>query len=315
MYQVGPSTLATMQARNPNIVTWTPDPPYGYVDPCPRDLAINTALPPFDNPDVRWAINHAINRDQLIQIAYEGNTVPQAAQMPAYPPLQAFLDANADLFEEYPVLEYSLEKTEELMTGAGFTKDAEGFWVGADGERVTFDFVLPAGEADKEKMAPVLVEHLRAAGFDASYQAIEWGVFSDAESRGTAAGFLHDVCGSVRDPYKTLSWFHSRWAAPIGEPAPGGPGTRFSNEEFDALVDQMAVISADDPEFEPLAAEALEIWLQNLPMVSLVQTMMVTPYNETYWTNWPTAENNYVHPIAHWWVSGHVLLHNIEPAQ
>jgi len=315
MYHVGPSTLRMMQTRNPNIITWTPDPPYGYRDPCPRCLYLNNALPPFDNRDVRWAVNHAINRDELVTVAYEGATISAATLFPDYPALKAFLDRNTALFEEHPVLKHNPEKSAELMTGAGFTRDTEGFWVGLDGKRVTLDIIVPAGETDKEKMLPLVVEQLRNAGFDARSRTLEWAVFSDEWSRGMVAGALHDLCGSVSDPYMTLSLFQSQWAVPIGEPSRGGQAGRFANAEFDQLVDRMAVLPPEDPEFQELADQALEIWVRELPVVPLVQQTMITPYNKTYWTNWPTADNNYIPSIYHWWVSANLLLQNIEPTQ
>jgi len=73
----------------------------------------------------------------------------------------------------------------------------------------------------------------------------------------------------------------------------------------------MAGLSADKEEFKNIADEALEIWLKDLPVIPLVQARLLTPFNETYWTNWPTADNNYIHP-GHWWVTGNMMLINIE---
>ena len=76
----------------------------------------------------------------------------------------------------------------------------------------------------------------------------------------------------------------------------------------------MAVLAADDEAFAALADQALEIWLRELPVIPLVQARLLTPFNETYWTNWPTADNNYIHP-GHWWVTGELMLINIQPSE
>jgi peptide/nickel transport system substrate-binding protein len=75
----------------------------------------------------------------------------------------------------------------------------------------------------------------------------------------------------------------------------------------------MAVLSGDDPEFQALADRALAVWIENLPRIPLVQARLLTPFNTTYWTNWPTVDNNYIHP-GHWWVTGELMLINIQPA-
>jgi peptide/nickel transport system substrate-binding protein len=158
-----------------------------------------------------------------------------------------------------------------------------------------------------------VIEQLRNAGFDADFQALESAVYFDDVNRGTAAAALTGLCGSVRDPWKTFSFFHSRNSVPVGESAPISEATRFENEEFDSLVDQMAVLSGDDPEFQALADRALAVWIENLPRIPLVQARLLTPFNTTYWTNWPTVDNNYIHP-GHWWVTGELMLINIQPA-
>ena len=48
----------------------------------------------------------------------------------------------------------------------------------------------------------------------------------------------------------------------------------------------------------------------DLPVIPLVQARLLTPFNTTYWTNFPTAENPYIHP-GHWWVTGNYIIHQV----
>ena len=59
------------------------------------------------------------------------------------------------------------------MTAAGFTKDAEGMWVGPDGKRVSLPIISRSGETDQLKFGPILVAQLKKAGFDASFKPME----------------------------------------------------------------------------------------------------------------------------------------------
>ena len=307
------STFEVAQSRNPNIVGWTADLPYAYLDPCPRFMNLNNQSVPFDDREVRWAVNAAISRDAVVAIAYEGMTEAAATLYPTYAPLQAFLDRNAALFEEYDVLGSDVTLIDSVMEGKGYARDADGLWVDESGNRITFTIITRSGETDLLRMGNVLVEQMRDAGFDVSFQPLESAIYYDDVSRGNAQAWLTGLCGSVSDPYKTFSRFHSRGSAPIGEPAPDPNPSRFENAEFDALVDAMAVLAATDEGFDELADQALAIWLHELPVIPLVQARLLTPFNETYWTNWPTAENNYIHP-GHWWVTGELMLINIQPA-
>ncbi len=307
------STFEQAQSRNPNITGWTADLPYAYLDPCPRYLGLNNQAAPFDDREVRWALNAAIDRDVLVAIAYEGMTDPAATLYPTYAPLQAFLDRNAALFEAYDVLGSDDMLINSVMEGKGYSRDADGLWVDGDGARITFTLVARSSQTDKVRMGNILAEQVRAAGFDASFQPLEDGIFYGDVSTGSLQAWITDLCGSVSDPYETFSRFHSRFSGPIGDSVPGVNASRFENAEYDEVVDAMAVLAASDEGFDELADQALEIWLRELPGIPLVQARLLTPFNSTYWTNWPSADNNYIHP-GHWWVTGAVMLHNIQPA-
>src|ERR1700704_1590807 len=73
---LGLGTFLNVAGRNPNVKAWSADAPYAWLDPCPRALMVQNAHPPFDNPQVRWAISYAIDRPALTQSADEGAPVP-----------------------------------------------------------------------------------------------------------------------------------------------------------------------------------------------------------------------------------------------
>lgn len=307
------SSFEIAKQRNPAIEGWTEAAPYAYLDACPRMLYINNAAKPFDDVRVRKALNHAINREQIAMIAFEGMTEASGSIFPPYAKLAELLERNAGLFEQSPVIDYDLAGTDALMTEAGFVKNGEGLWTDAGGAPVSFTIITPTGEADMLKMGNVIVAQLRAAGFDASFKPVEMSVYFTDVSTGTANVYIRGVCGSVADPYDSFDLFHGRRAAPIGEAADGPFATRFANAEFDAVVDQMAVTSPDDPAYDGLADDALRIWTEELPAIPLVQARLLTPFSTQYWTNWPTAENAYFQP-GHWWLSGSQILINLQPA-
>lgn len=308
------SSFETALKQNPNLIGWTKDLPYAYLDACPRFLALNHAIPPFDNAEVRWAINDAINRDELVAIAYEGMNDPALTLYPTYASLQTFLDRNATLFQEHPIFVNDPTKAAERMTNAGFTKDDAGYWVDEDGKRIQFTILIQASETDKVKMGPVLVDQLMKAGFEADFQALETAIFSDDTFNGNAQAWITDVCASVSDPWNTFDRFHSRNYTPVGTPGAVNPAIRYKNPELDALIDAMAQMPPEDPNFNAAADEALAIWVDDLPVIPLVQCMLLTPFNNTYWTNWPNAQNNYYQP-GHWWVTGGQILMEITPAK
>lgn len=308
MWIMSRSTFEIAKERNPNIIGWTTELPYAYLDACPRDLRVNTLLPPVDNKVIRHAINDAINRQQLIDVAFEGMTEPSYSLFPTYAPLKAFLDRNEETLK---LVRSNPDEIGPALEAEGYSKNDEGLWADSNGETIQIEMLVRSGETDQLKMGPVLVAQLRKAGFDASMRSVETAVYFTDVYTGKAALWLGGTCGSVQDPYASFALMHSKLSAPLGESAERNQ-TRFSNARFDELVDTMSTVK-EGPEFDAAADEALKIASEELPFIPLVQARLLTPFNTTYWENWPTAENPYNHP-GHWWVTGNYMIHNVTPA-
>ena len=154
---------------------------------------------------------------------------------PEFPVLQKYFDAAKPVLEKYPVEAYDLAKVDDIMMGKGFEKDGEGLW-SKDGTRPDatiygFDIFADYG--------PVLAEQLRAAGFDASFQAPPDAY--DRMATGTANLFLFGNGGAIADVFPTFdTYYHSKRALPTGEA--GGITPRWRNKEFDKTVDDMALL-------------------------------------------------------------------------
>lgn len=303
------STFETAQAKNSNIISWTTDLPYAYLDACPSAIGFNNDVFPTNDPEIKWAIAYAVNQQEIVDIAAEGLSTPAQTLFPTYPALQDFLDRNANALAKYDVTTFDPAKTEEIMTGKGYTKDGDGLWVDADGNHITFTIIYRSGETLNMKEAPIIVQQLRDAGFDVDSQALESAVFYNAVYSGEAVAWFGSTLGSVSDPYTTLEFFTSKYYKPIGENT-DAKSYRWRNSEYDALIEKMSALSSDDPAFQEAANKALEIWLSELPALPLMQQYLLTPFNTTYWTNWPTVDNNYIQPTE-WWYNCNIMIHNV----
>ncbi len=312
LWVMGRANFESVKAQNPDVAAWYKDSPYAYLDPCPRYLAFNTTLKPFDDPKVRWAMSYAMNRDAIVDIAWEGLTKPAKWMTADYPALTKFIDPNNDLFEKYPTLAFDTKKTAEIMESEGYAKDGDGLWT-KDGKHVSLDIVIRQGEADQTKMAPVVTQLLRRGGFDANFQLADIAAYTDALNTGRANAWLDVSCGGVSDPYATFDLYHSRHAAPMGQVATGAR-SRWKNADFDKVVDEMAVTDSEDPKLQELTRKGLELWLPELPAIPLVQAALLASVNNHYWKNWPDEKNNYYHP-GWWWATALPLVVNVEPAK
>jgi len=110
-----------------------------------------------------------------------------------------------------------------------------------------------------------------------------------------------------------MDTLNAKWYAPVGERASKN-AWRWNNEEYSKLVDEIGVLPLGDPKIDELFVKAVEIFMDELPVIPVTQAKKIIPFNTTYWTNWPSADNPYIHPPT-WWQSTHVIIHNVQPAQ
>ncbi len=263
-------------------------PPYGYLDWWPISVQCCTMKPPFDNPKVRWAAAYAINQQAVLDIAWFGAGTVANSPFPNYPKIMKYMDSIKDLTEKYNVLEFNLEKTNQLMTEAGMTKNADGWWAMPDG--TVIDGNLYAGVPLFGDLAPVVAEQLRTAGFNSQHLAPPdvWAAKVD----GRASFFLFGHGGATYDPLDTFNLYKSK-PLPMGE-QDWSNITRWQNEEFLALLQEMTNTAMDDPKMMELFRSMMEIWYTELPDIPLVQWYHRIPVNTWYWENWPDESNPYI---------------------
>lgn len=313
--QVQKGTFEAAQNLNPALRSWNAEGPvWGAADGCNYVLNFNNGREPWNNVDLRWAINHAIDRDKLSLLAYEGgmppNTVPFSGYMngvwlPEGSVLrQAVADGNLD--------DQSQEKVDARMAAAGFERNGDGLWA-KDG--AALPIVLRAPEFIQPLLAP-LTQQLRDAGFDARQAPFDDSWRSDMlNGKFDTMIFVH--CGSVAEPFDTLQHFHSKWGRPEGEPIPFIiAATRYANPEYDAIIDRLSLIPAStDPNSDYMkdTLAALAIYMRDLPSISILEELHVVAYNQAYWTGWPSAEDPYVAPYPVW--DGYnVVIHSLQSA-
>ena len=288
-------TYEVIKAKNPNVISWYENPPYAWMEAVPYLLDLNNQISPWDDPEIHWAISYALDHEEITQIATEGIAKPAKSLFPNTPPLREFVDNSKDLFEKYPVTEYNPDKTKEILERKGFKKGEDGFWITPEGEPFQLTIDTPAEWPEPKKMGMIIAEQLQRVGIDARVRVMEWGGLSSKFWSGQSEAWGFWLTGSLKDPWKTFDWHHSKWVKPLGERQTQN-SSRWVNKEYDKIVDKMALLSSEDPQLWDLARKALEIWLRELPCIPTFWTPALFALNTTYWTNWPTAKNNYVQP-------------------
>ena len=172
--------------------------------------------PPFDKKEVRQAVCHAINRDQIIATLLEG--FASRLDGPVGPGQYGY-DPNLQ-----PKLNYDPEKSKKLLAQAGYPKGVE------------VELQTPVGRYTLDKqLTESMIPMLNAAGFRARLSTPEWPTLWANVQKGTIP-FYYMGRGSVQDPSAALhQYFHTGETPRIG----------YSNPKLDELLDK------EQAEFDP----------------------------------------------------------------
>lgn len=302
-YGLTPAGAQTALDQNPALQS------FQTLDPCPWSLTVNTQAAPWDDPEMRWALSYAIDKAQFSALFNQPDEpTPARTTFPEFAALSDWLDANADLFEQYDAVAYDPDRTASILESKGYTRQ-DGMWVGSDGEPLTVRlsiFNAAALGAVWTTAEQLLVQNLTDAGFTVESAPGDFGVVVDARINLDFDVQSWFECGSVTDPWATLN----RYAGEAGSDNP----PQWSNEEYNQLVAEIGSLAPTDPSVADLAGEALEIWLADLPVIPLAQRPEPLVTSTAYWTNWPTNENPYTMATS-WTMQFHQVITQLEPAE
>ena len=226
---------------------------------------------------MRWALNYAIDRDQIVNLAFEGSSSKAVVPLSVYGGVQKYAAKMQDIFDKYKADGRDVKKSADLLTKNGFKKDAGGLWQKPDGSKWTLNIQSIQGDP----IAPVLVQQFRDAGFDAKFETLQSGPIGDAGLAGTYDLQIYYHCGSFYDPWTTYSTFNSKYATPIGTATGWSRAVTalLQPKEMDPLLNKMEQMqpSPDDPAYMDLVRKATDIILRDMPQVTLVQSISSCP--------------------------------------
>ena len=314
---VSVGTFEAIRAQNPAIIGWYDDYPYAAADPCARQLEINTTIAPWDDPNMRKAVAHIIDRTQIVNVAAEGATVPSETMFAQYGSMAPFIDAIKEAGYGLPATG-DAKAGQTLIEAAGYTMGSDGIYE-KDGQDLAVNIHVNSASIEYTRTIDMVVEQLNRAGVAAKSTPVENGVFWGEVLPFGAYEMSYSwlSCGSVNEPWSSMSRYTTASVVPVGERSPGFNNTSRWNSDaaakYTEIVDQMGTLSLDDPSIPGLVAEAYQYLDAEMPFIPLVQSAKLLPLNTTYWEGWPSSENYYNHPFF-WWNHTHQIIHNLTKA-
>ena len=207
-------------------------------------LYLNNAEAPFDDVRVRQALCYAIDKQVVIDLAFDGYGIPLGTSM--FPSFSKYYDESlTDYYTQ------DLEKAKELLAEAGYE----------DGFDMTI--TVPSNYTPHVNTATVLVELLREVGINASVEPIDWNTWLD-EVYGQRK-FQSTVTGLTSDNM-TARKLLERFGSEVDNNF-----TNYSNEEYDEILAQALTETDDEKQTElyrqleaNLTENAANVYLQDM---------------------------------------------------
>jgi peptide/nickel transport system substrate-binding protein len=209
-------------------------------------LGFNTQKAPFDDPQVRRALAHAVNKAEILELALGGVGIQAFAPLP--PTLPGFAPALAQ-----HELGYDPAKAQALLSEAGFTRGSDGAWT--KGGQPLKAVLLTSNRAPNDAIAALLQSQLKAIGVPAEIQQLD----SKAVMEATAAG-----------KFDLLLWRYD-WNDPdalniyLGSDRIGSTNrVAYSNEAVDDLL-TLGAHEMDEAKRQQIYVEAQKLILADAP--------------------------------------------------
>ncbi|CAH1687580.1 Peptide/nickel transport system substrate-binding protein [Hyphomicrobiales bacterium] len=303
-----------IKVQNPNLTAWNAQGPvWGAPNGCVIGIRFNVQKPPFNDVALRQAVNAAIDRDQIVNLAYEGSVKKAVLPFSSYRGMLDYVDGMGDIIQAAALDKRSVERVAEILTKAGYKKNSAGRWQLPDGSPL--EIRVAVGQGDP--VGPVLGEQLRSAGFDTVVNVQQITAQTEALTAGNFGLSVYPHCGSLYDPWQTLEHFHSKYAPKEGQAAKNlRAPTRYANPELDAILDKLEARqpSPKDADYVALAKQATAIIARDLPEIALFEEIQTQPFNTTYWTGFPSSAQPYVaQPLP--WEGFALVIHRLQPKQ
>jgi len=244
-----PAELVDTLAQTPGIQV------KGAAGTQPKWMEMNVNAPPFDDVQVRQAMNYAVDKDLIIEAIYGG----RAVALPG--PLSPYNNFVNKSLSPYP---YNPDEALTLLADAGWT-DSDGDGI-LDKDGQPFSFTIDTVE-DWRPLAEAVAGQFRAIGIDANVRFWEYSVVKPMLQAGERQAYMDDWGDSAFDP---VGHFEAKWHGVVEGAAYGrGNFSGYNNERVNELT-KLGEITADPAERQTIYDEAQQLVYDEAPAVFLI---------------------------------------------
>jgi dipeptide transport system substrate-binding protein len=216
--------------------------------------AFNVTKKPFDDVRVRRALNHAVNRQAILDGVFLGTGT--MAKNPIPPTLWSYDETTVDY-------QYDTDKARALLAEAGLS---DGF----DTDIWAMPVQRPYNP-NARKMAEMIQQDLKNIGVRASVVSYEWGTYLSKSRAGEHQTILLGWTGDNGDPDNFFTPLLSCASA-----RSGNNRALWCNEEFDQLITQ-ARAEPDQSRRSELYKKAQVVFKREAPWLTIAHSVRYQP--------------------------------------
>ncbi|HLS25955.1 MAG TPA: ABC transporter substrate-binding protein [Beutenbergiaceae bacterium] len=225
--------------------------------------------PALADPQVRRALHHAVDKQELIDRVRGGYGEVAHSIVPNVFSTIHWSPSDAER------IDFDLEEAARLLDEAGYETGDDGVRVSPDGQPLTLTFGVDAGNAEREGAAQFITEWFEEIGV-----GVETTISEDVQDLFDDGELDIAFTGWGINPNPTYNLNRQSCGQLPGAPGDGSSDAFYCNEQYDSLV--RAQESETDAEARAeLLFEAQQILYEDSPLVFLWYPTVMEAYNST----------------------------------
>ncbi|WP_213455209.1 ABC transporter substrate-binding protein [Rhizomonospora bruguierae] len=272
------------------------------------NLVPNLARQPWDDVAVRQAISYALDREQIIKLAFSGyGKMPGTAALPV-PLYQDYIKPEYRDMK----LEYDPQKATQTLEQAGYAKGSDGIYA-KNGKKLAITCLVVQGYSDYISALQIMTQALKEVGIQFTKKEVSYASFANAQQVGDFDMIITNGYGGPSPYIWYNNLFATKQTAPLGKPAASNY-SRYSNPTVDA---SLATIEQTDPKnTDAIKAEIgkiQDVIVKDFPYIPLQQSSALAEYRTVNVTGFPTEDNHYALALPFGNPDGGIVAKNLVP--
>ncbi len=265
VYNGGPSSGTTFVAFNINQAL--DDKAKPFVDPIKSKW--------FNNKAFRQAVAYSFNRQRMIDQIFRGigdlQDTPVSVQSPYFFGPKAGLKSYG----------HDPAKARKLLTDAGFKYNQQKELFDAEGHRVEFSLLLPAGSKNGQAMATQMQQDLKAIGIKFNLEPVDFNVLVEKINARRWEMYFLSYTGGVEPNNGANYWLSNGASHDFNQGSrPGQPPVKdWKVSDWEKRIDGLMISGAaefDEKKRQKIYAEFQQLIQEEVPVIHLVNSIALS---------------------------------------